>query len=100
MVGRGRLSGRASRARGVRRHRGLRPRFGELEVSGGIAFGRSACGFMGMIARKSTAGHPPRLAKLTRPQLSGAVPRPRLFKILDEATTKPLIWIYGPPGAG
>src|SRR5262249_14979665 len=40
------------------------------------------------------------LAKLTRPQLSAAVPRLRLFKLLDDSNTKPLIWIHGPPGAG
>src|SRR5215510_12799443 len=42
----------------------------------------------------------PSLAKLTRPQLSAAVPRLRLFKLLDDSSTKPLIWIHGPPGAG
>jgi LuxR family transcriptional regulator, maltose regulon positive regulatory protein len=42
----------------------------------------------------------PSLAKLTRPQLSAAVPRLRLFKLLDDSNTKPLIWVHGPPGAG
>ena len=42
----------------------------------------------------------PRLAKLTRPQLSAAVPRFRLFRLLDDSCTKPLTWIHGPPGAG
>src|SRR5215471_679846 len=51
-------------------------------------------------ARASRRPSTPRLAKLTRPQLSGAVPRPRLFKLLDDSSRKPLIWIHGPPGAG
>lgn len=42
----------------------------------------------------------PRLAKLTRPQLSDAIPRLRLFKLLHDGGTKPLIWIQAPPGAG
>ncbi|MGH8532156.1 MAG: hypothetical protein ACREV1_05350 [Gammaproteobacteria bacterium] len=42
----------------------------------------------------------PRLAKLTRPQVSKAVPRLRLFGLLDAAQEQPLVWISGPPGAG
>ena len=48
------------------------------------------------------AGHKPRskLAKLTRPQVSNAVQRHRLFARLDEAQERPIVWIHGPPGAG
>lgn len=52
---------------------------------------------------KATAGRRQdvlRLAKLSRPQLSSAFPRLRLFKLLNETSTKPLMWIHGPPGAG
>jgi len=50
----------------------------------------------------SGAGHKPspKLAKLTRPQASNAVLRDRLFKSLDEAQKRPIVWIHGPPGAG
>jgi len=44
--------------------------------------------------------HPPKLAKLTRPQASNAVLRHRLFTRLDEAQERPIVWIHGPPGAG
>jgi ATP/maltotriose-dependent transcriptional regulator MalT/DNA-binding SARP family transcriptional activator len=40
------------------------------------------------------------LAKLTRPKLYGALPRPRLFALLDEAATRPIVWLSGAPGAG
>src|SRR3954468_15231546 len=41
------------------------------------------------------------LAKLTRPKLYDALPRPRLFALLDEGCReKPVIWISAPPGAG
>jgi LuxR family transcriptional regulator, maltose regulon positive regulatory protein len=42
----------------------------------------------------------PKLAKLTRPQASNAVLRHRLFKRLDDAQERPVVWIHGPPGAG
>jgi len=45
------------------------------------------------------AARPP-LAKLTRPKLYGALPRPRLFALLDEAATRPIVWLSGAPGAG
>jgi ATP/maltotriose-dependent transcriptional regulator MalT len=45
------------------------------------------------------AARPP-LAKLTRPKLYGALPRPRLFELLDEASTRPIVWLCGAPGAG
>ena len=40
------------------------------------------------------------LAKLTRPKLYGALPRPRLFALLDEAATRPIVWVCAAPGAG
>src|SRR5690242_1010980 len=43
---------------------------------------------------------PQQLAKLTRPRLHGAVARGRLFEILDQARERPIIWVWGPPGAG
>jgi ATP/maltotriose-dependent transcriptional regulator MalT/DNA-binding SARP family transcriptional activator len=51
-------------------------------------------------ARPALAPDIPRLAKLTRPQISAAVPRLRLFKLLDDSRTKQLMWVHGPPGAG
>ncbi|MGH8656571.1 MAG: AAA family ATPase [Gammaproteobacteria bacterium] len=54
-------------------------------------------------AANSGAGHKrplPKLAKLTRPQASNAILRDRLFKSLDEAQERPIVWIHGPPGAG
>ena len=42
----------------------------------------------------------PALAKLTRPKLYDALPRPRLFARLDEAATRPIVWVCAPPGAG
>jgi pentatricopeptide repeat protein len=51
-------------------------------------------------ARPGLATDTLRLAKLTRPQISAAVPRLRLFKLLDDSRTKQLMWVHGPPGAG
>ncbi len=42
----------------------------------------------------------PTLAKLSRPRLYDALPRERLFKLLDENRRHPVIWVSGPPGAG
>ena len=42
----------------------------------------------------------PALAKLTRPKLYDALPRPRLFALLDEAAKRPIVWVSAPPGAG
>ncbi len=39
-------------------------------------------------------------AKLTVPKVDGAVPRPRLFQLLDQAREKPVIWISAPAGSG
>jgi len=43
---------------------------------------------------------PSRIAKLTIPKRVGAIPRERLFALLDEFAHCPLIWIDGPPGSG
>jgi ATP/maltotriose-dependent transcriptional regulator MalT/DNA-binding SARP family transcriptional activator len=40
------------------------------------------------------------LAKLTRPKLYDVLPRPRLFALLDEAATRPIVWVCAPPGSG
>ena len=40
------------------------------------------------------------LAKLSRPRLYDALPRERLFRLLDEKREHPVVWIVGPPGAG
>ncbi len=42
----------------------------------------------------------PTLAKLTRPKLYDALPRPRLFACLDEARKRPIVWVCAPPGSG
>lgn len=39
-------------------------------------------------------------AKLTRPRLHNAVPRERLFHLLDKKREHPVVWVTGPPGAG
>jgi len=39
-------------------------------------------------------------AKTTRPAVGSAVPRERLFALLDEARERPVIWVSGPPGCG
>src|SRR5436190_19757845 len=48
----------------------------------------------------SVAVRSPALAKLTRPKLYDALPRPRLFSLLDEAAKRPIVWVSAPPGAG
>ena len=40
------------------------------------------------------------LAKLSRPRLYDALPRERLFKLLDKSSQHPAVWIAAPPGAG
>jgi LuxR family transcriptional regulator, maltose regulon positive regulatory protein len=40
------------------------------------------------------------LAKTSRPRLFDALPRERLFALLDEETRHPAVWIAAPPGAG
>ena len=46
------------------------------------------------------AARPPTLAKLTRPKLYDALARPRLFAQLDEARSRPVVWLTAPPGSG
>lgn len=41
-----------------------------------------------------------RLAKLTPPTLPVVITRPRLFRDLDHARTRPLTWITAPVGSG
>ena len=48
-----------------------------------------------MAARKR-----PVLAKLSRPRSHDAMPRERLFALLDGARQRKVVWISGPPGAG
>lgn len=40
------------------------------------------------------------LAKLTPPTLPLVLERPRLYRRLDQARKRPIVWITGPPGAG
>lgn len=40
------------------------------------------------------------LAKITRPRISGIVPRIRLFNLLDTGREKSVTWISGPGGSG
>ena len=42
----------------------------------------------------------PSPAKISRPKTSDSFARTRLFKLLDGARRKPLIWVMGPPGSG
>lgn len=46
------------------------------------------------------AARSPALAKLTRPKVYDALARPRLFALLDEAATRPIVWLSAPPGSG
>jgi ATP/maltotriose-dependent transcriptional regulator MalT/DNA-binding SARP family transcriptional activator len=46
------------------------------------------------------AARAPALAKLTRPKLYDALPRPRLFAQIDEARSRPVVWLTAPPGSG
>jgi ATP/maltotriose-dependent transcriptional regulator MalT len=43
---------------------------------------------------------PVRYAKTARPLPSNALARQRLFTVLDNAATRPVVWVTGPPGAG
>jgi ATP/maltotriose-dependent transcriptional regulator MalT/DNA-binding SARP family transcriptional activator len=40
------------------------------------------------------------LGKTTRPTLAGVLPRDRLFRLLDRARERPVVWVTSPPGAG
>lgn len=48
----------------------------------------------------TTVRNRPLPSKLTPPTLPKIVPRPRLFRELDRARARPVIWITAPPGAG
>jgi ATP/maltotriose-dependent transcriptional regulator MalT len=48
----------------------------------------------------TVAARTPALAKLTRPKVYDALPRPRLFARLDAARERPVVWISAPPGSG
>ena len=39
-------------------------------------------------------------AKVTRPLLSGTIPRKRLFPLLDKGRAGAVVWVSGPPGCG
>ncbi|HEY7164807.1 MAG TPA: BTAD domain-containing putative transcriptional regulator [Candidatus Binatia bacterium] len=41
-----------------------------------------------------------KLAKLTQPKSINTIARPRLFRLLDKASRKPVTWIWAPPGSG
>jgi LuxR family transcriptional regulator, maltose regulon positive regulatory protein len=47
-----------------------------------------------------TDGARVRLAKLTRPALTAAFARTRLFDIIDRHRSSPVLWLTGPPGSG
>ncbi len=42
----------------------------------------------------------PTSAKITPPQAQWVLPRPRLFRRLDQGRKRSVIWVMGPPGAG
>src|SRR5262249_6089350 len=43
---------------------------------------------------------PTQFAKLTRPRMHDAVPRERLFRLLDDKRAHAVVWVTGPPGSG
>jgi LuxR family transcriptional regulator, maltose regulon positive regulatory protein len=47
------------------------------------------------MGRKQTS-----LAKISRPRLHDVLPRTRLFGLLDEACSRPVVWLCAQPGAG
>ncbi len=46
------------------------------------------------------AGKTASIAKITRPVLAGHYSRKRLFRLIDRARKRPVLWICGPPGSG
>jgi LuxR family transcriptional regulator, maltose regulon positive regulatory protein len=42
----------------------------------------------------------PSLNKISRPRMADVVPRERLFSLMDQAFTRPIVWLSGPGGAG
>src|SRR5262245_26944433 len=49
---------------------------------------------------RERAGAGMSLAKILAPSVTDAVTRPRLFRRLDRARSRPLTWVSGPPGSG
>ncbi len=60
--------------------------------------GKLALSPVGKIATSETRSWSP--SKITRPTLGLTAANERLFARLDDAATRPVIWLYGPPGAG
>ena len=50
--------------------------------------------------RGKMAGKTASIAKITRPVLAGHYSRKRLFRLIDRARKRPVLWICGPPGSG
>jgi len=51
----------------------------------------------------STGAKPERwssIAKITHPKTTGAFPRERLFRLVDELRESPVIWVAAPAGSG
>lgn len=46
------------------------------------------------------AAQPVSFAKTTRPSFAGVIPRDRLFRQLDAALGRSVVWVSGPPGCG
>ena len=42
----------------------------------------------------------PSIAKITRPKITGAYERKRLFKLLDQRLEGPVVWMSAPAGSG
>lgn len=40
------------------------------------------------------------IAKISRPNAGGIIPRKRLFRLLDNAKKQPVLWVTGPAGSG
>lgn len=65
-----------------------------LEMTGTDLFGRTC---MTKQAKSHLYTAP---AKISQPRLSGFYPRARLYRAMDEARRKPVIWISAPAGSG
>lgn len=46
------------------------------------------------------ATNAPNIAKITRPRIKNALPRERLFSLLDRSGSTPVMWVTGPGGSG
>ncbi|HBX43885.1 MAG TPA: hypothetical protein DEH27_08945 [Deltaproteobacteria bacterium] len=46
------------------------------------------------------AGKTATIAKITRPVLAGSYPRRRLFRLIDRARKRQVLWVSSPPGSG